>query len=248
MEKILLTPKETIDYTESVGIKKTENTTKHTILAAILAGFYIALGGLGYSKVLNIMTGDPLGVIIGSITFSVGLMLVLIGGAELFTGNILLLVAHNRRKITTSRMLRNWIIVWIFNLIGACIMAALAYYALEDPELMEKIANISLAKTNHSFMHSLASGVLCNIVVCLAVLMSYTAKDGVSKIIISSFLIYVFVLLGFQHSVANMFYHAIGVISGEVLLGAVISNLIPVTIGNIIGGSAVALIYSAIYK
>ena len=243
-------PAEIARRVEAAGVAKAHLPVAQTLTLAILAGVFIALGGAAYTAV---MTGvDPTGParFLGGVVFSLGLILVIVGGAELFTGNALMTMAAVDRKITLSALLRNWGIVYLGNLIGAVALAvAMMGTGLLDGPIGATASGIAEAKAALSPLEALTRGILCNALVCLAVWLTFAARTAAGKILAILWPISAFVLLGFEHSVANMYLLPQGMIAGaQVGVGAVIANLFWVTLGNIIGGAGgVALAYRFAY-
>jgi formate/nitrite transporter len=240
---------------EEVGVRKATMALLPLILLGFLAGAFIAFGAMLYTLVLT----DPqlgLGVTrwLGGIAFSLGLVLVVVAGAELFTGNNLIVMAWVDRRISLAQLLRNWSIVYLGNLAGSLAAAltiwAAGTYSIGEGAVAAKAAAIAEAKTTLPFHVALIRGVLANVLVCLAVWLSYAAHTVSGKILAIIFPIAAFVALGFEHSVANMYLIPAGWLHGAAGagLGPFLGNLIPVTIGNIIGGGVfVAGAYWAVY-
>ena len=243
-------PAEIARRVEEAGVAKAHLPAAQTMTLAILAGVFIALGGAAYTAV---MTGvDPTGParFLGGVVFSLGLILVIVGGAELFTGNALMTMAAVDRKITLTALLRNWGIVYLGNLIGAVVLAvAMLGTGLLDGPIGATASSITVGKAALSPLEALTRGILCNALVCLAVWLTFAARTGAGKILAILWPISAFVLLGFEHSIANMYLLPQGIIAGaQVEIGAVIANLFWVTLGNIIGGAGgVALAYRFAY-
>ncbi len=240
---------------ESGGIAKAKMPLLKTVTLAVLAGAFISFGAMFYTLVI---TGSGMGFgptrLLGGLAFSLGLVLVLIGGAELFTGNNLIVMAWAERKITSAELLRNWVLVYAGNFVGALGTVALFYLAggldLNGGALGETAAGIARAKIALDPVPAFFRGVLCNVLVCLAVWLCFAAHTVTGKILAIVFPITAFVALGFEHSVANMYLIPLGMIAaGEGLnLAALFANLVPVTLGNIVGGSGlVALTYWLVY-
>lgn len=227
------------------GIKKANLSIGKMIVLGMLAGAYIGFG----ADVFLLATsagGDAfqamVAKLIGAALFPVGLMMVILCGAELFTGNNLLTLALMDKKITAGKMLRNWCVVYVGNLIGSVLMALLlAKSGLFADAAGERAMAVASAKTSMPFMAALLRGIGCNILVVLACWMQAGAKDLIGKIFAIWFPIMMFVFAGFEHSVANMTYIPLGIFLGaDVSWGAFfVANLIPVTIGNLIGGAVV---------
>lgn len=229
---------------------------------AVLAGAFIALGALFFTVTVTAGTiGQPaafgLTRLAGGITFSLGLILVVVGGAELFTGNNLIAMAWASGRITTGQVIRNWGWVYLGNLIGAVGTAFLVWLAgvqtLGDGAVGETMVRIARAKISLDPVSAVARGILCNVLVCLAVWLCMGARSVTDKILAIVFPITAFVACGFEHSVANMYFLPIGVAlaacsSAPLSVAGAISNIALVTIGNVIGGTLlVALVYWTVY-
>jgi len=206
---------------------------------------------------------------LGGIAFSLGLILVVIAGAELFTGNNLIVMAWAENKISTHQLMRNWLLVYIGNFVGAMATALIVYWSgilsLGDGALGETAKAIAHGKVQLPFMEAFLRGVLCNTLVCLAVWLCFAAHTVTGKILAIIFPVSAFVALGFEHSVANMYLIPIGYLASVgdssatglmsyftatngITLSGFIGNLVPVTLGNIVGGSVfVALVYWIVY-
>ena len=227
------------------GVKKAGLPAGKMIVLGMLAGIYIGFG----ADVFVLATaagGDAFQAmaakLIGAALFPVGLMMVILCGAELFTGNNLLTLALMDKKITAGQMLKNWVIVYLGNLVGSVLLAfVLAKSGLFADAAGARAMAIAAAKTSIPFMPALLRGVLCNILVVLACWFQAGAKDLIGKIFAIWFPIMMFVFAGFEHSVANMTYIPLGIFLGaDVTWGAFfLNNLLPVTIGNLIGGACV---------
>jgi formate/nitrite transporter len=228
-----------------IGVKKTKNKTIQTLLLAIFAGLFIGFGYHGYLMITQTFSKIDIGVskFLGGSIFPIGLVLILIAGGELFTGNTLISMAYLRKKIDISKLLKNWTIVYFGNFIGCVILALLLFYSgfYHSEILINNVLNMVNYKVHLSFIEALLRGILCNIIVVLSICMAQKAKDLTSKILIIWFPIMVFVLSGFEHCIANMFIFTLGKLLGSSVTMAqmTLSNMIPVTIGNIIGGGIV---------
>lgn len=243
MEKRFLAPKEIANTMINVGVGKSNLKTSAMIYLGILAGMYIGFGGLANTIISQTLGNiDPgLAKFAGAAVFPVGLMLVVIAGAELFTGNNLMTLALVNKKITMSKMLRNWGVVWVANLIGSILLVLIVFYGdILAGDAATKAIAIAETKASLGVGTMIFRATLCNIMVVLAVWMAASAQDIISKIFACWFPIMLFVLCGFEHSVANMFFIPMGMILGaKVTFAALIKNLVFVTIGNIIGGSII---------
>lgn len=243
MEKRFLAPKEVANAIVNVGVMRANLKTAPMICLGILAGLFIGFGGLG-----NIIISQTLGNIdvglakfAGAAVFPVGLMLVVIAGAELFTGNNLMTLSFMEKKITLSQMFRNWGIVWIANLVGSLLLVLIVFYGgvLSGDAATKSIA-IAEAKASIDITTLIFRAILCNTLVVLAVWMATSAQDIISKIFACWFPIMLFVLCGFEHSVANMYFIPMGMILGaKVTMAQLIKNLVFVSIGNMIGGAII---------
>lgn len=267
-----LTPAEIANKAEEIAVDKACLSIGKMTLLGFLAGAYIAFGAVFSSISVTGMSGVwPYGVtrIFAGLTFSLGLILVVIAGAELFTGNNLMLLAVLRKKITLKALLRNWIVVYLANFLGSITVALMVIgsklYLADNGELGKTMLSIANSKSGESFWPAFILGILCNILVCLAVWMSYSARTTGGKILAIIFPITAFIAAGFEHSVANMYILSLGLLLQKIdpsfvtglgtvfthltLSNALINNLLPVTLGNIIGGAGfVAGIYAAIYN
>lgn len=235
---------------ESAGVAKARLPFGQMLTLAVLAGAFIGFGGAAY---LMVMTGvEPTGPakLLGGVVFSLGLILCIVGGAELFTGNALMVMAAVDGKIRPTELLRNWGVVYVGNAIGALGLAA-AFWASGMLALPfgETAVKVALAKTALTPLALLAKGALCNALVCLAVWLTFSARDTTGKIFAVLWPISAFVLLGLEHSIANMFLIPLGILAGaDVSLTAGLTNLFWVTLGNLAGGAGgVALAYRYAY-
>lgn len=229
----------------SVGEAKTGMPAWKQFLSGIFAGAFIALGGLG-SQVAALAAPEA-GKLAGACVFPVGLTLVVIVGTELFTGNCLLSIPWLAGKVRLSAVLRNWLFVYLGNLVGGLFIAATAnlghVYGMMDGALLTAVMNTAKTKAALSWGDSFLRGILCNILVCLAVWLAMSATEAPGKIIGLFLPVMLFVLCGFEHSVANMYFIPAGMIAGALNgteapgFAALLNNLIPVTLGNIVGGS-----------
>ena len=270
MSNNYLTPSEIVDYTEETGIKKTGMPVLRTLLLAFLAGVFIALASVGSNIISHDIENIGVAKYLAGLIFPTGLILVVIAGAELFTGNNLISIAALSGKVKWSKYFWNLIMVWLGNLVGSVFIALLIYLSGQlnytDGLLGAYTIKVAALKTSLSFTEAFASGILCNLLVCLAVWMSYSTKDIAGKALVIFFPIWLFIASGYEHSVANMYYLTAGLLAknnpdlvlktGELMsfsaenlnnltiLNAFMDNLVPVTIGNLVGG---ALFIGALY-
>jgi formate/nitrite transporter len=240
---------------ESVGVRKVGLSILQTLTLGVLAGAFIAFGAMVFTVTI---TGSELGFgptrLLGGLAFSLGLVLVIIGGAELFTGNSLIVLAFMDQRITAWDVLRNWSIVYAGNLIGALGAAVLVQLSgtldLADGAVAQTARSIADAKVSLGVIPAFTGGVLCNILVCLAVWMCFAAHTVSGKVAVIIFPITAFVALGFEHSVANMYLIPVAAMQPDSSIGVTdfLGNLIPVTLGNIVGGGVlVAVTYWLVY-
>lgn len=248
-------PAKIAELVESIGVSKAVLPTVPTITLGLLAGAFIAFGAMFFTLV---MTNHGMGIgparLLGGVAFSLGLILVVVGGAELFTGNNLIVMAWADNKVTTIQLLRNWGLVYFANLIGSTGAAILMFFSgalsIGDGAVENTALNIALNKVDIEPLQAFVRGIMCNALVCLAVWLCFAARDVASKILAIIFPISAFVALGFEHCVANMYFIPLGMLisGGEIGVTEFLTNLIPVTIGNIIGGSLfVAFVYWVVY-
>jgi formate transporter len=239
---------------EAVGVRKAGLPASQTLLLGVLAGAFIAFGASLY---IVVITDSTLGYgptrLVGGLAFSLGLILVIVGGSELFTGNSLIVMGWADRKISTAALLRNWGLVYVANLAGAVATAFfVAWSGVLDgnPAVTSTAIRVAEAKAALGLSTAFLRGILCNALVCLAVWLCFAAHSVTDKILAIPLPIAAFVALGFEHSVANMFFLPLGWMLGSarIDLASIIGNLIPVTLGNIVGGGLlVAGVYWAVY-
>ena len=255
-----LTPAQTEAKTEGIGVTKANMAVAKCFVSAILAGAFIGFGGMFFCLVL----GDgslPFAVqrLGGGLVFCLGLILVLCCGAELFTGNILLLCAKASGKISWGQTVKNWALVWLGNLVGALLVVFLVYFAqmaaMNGGAVGETMVSVAAGKVSPAWGTLFFKGILCNILVCLAVWIGFAGRTIADKVLGVLFPITAFVACGFEHCVANMFFLPMGLLmntlgvgeAGLITLGGVLFNLSAATLGNIVGGALVALAYWFIY-
>ena len=256
-------PKEIAARVEAIGVNKTRLPLLSMLMLGILAGAFIGLGALYFVLIRS----DPaLGFaarqVMGGVAFSLGLFLVVVAGAELFTGNNLLAMAWADDKISTRDLLRNWVIVCCGNFIGAAGLALLVFLShhadLNNGAIAQEYLRIASVKVSMPFWIAFFRGVLCNVLVCMAVWMALAGRSVVDKAVAIVFPISAFVAAGFEHSIANMYFIPLAMLlqdagGSETAVGAIswagfFRNMVPVMLGNIIGGSVlVGLVYYIIY-
>lgn len=261
-DKQFLPPAEIAEYVVTLAQTKAASSAARLLALSFLAGAFVAFAANGSTMAAYNLLFNPqtygLGRILSGFIFGGALMMVVVAGAELFTGNNLMIIGLLERKITLFRMLRNWAFVYLGNLLGAFFIALLVVYS----GLLNTGANdvggmtirIAASKTELGFLQAIILGILCNMLVCTAVWMSYGAKDIAGKILTCFFIIMLFVASGYEHSIANMFYIPAGILAAanngwleaaKISAGSfenltwanyILKNLLPVTLGNVIGG------------
>ncbi len=258
-------PKEIAERIETVGVAKARLPLLSMVMLGILAGAFIGLGSLYYVIVVSDPTlGFAAARVAGGVCFSLGLLLVVVAGAELFTGNNLLVMAWADGKLSTWEVLRNWIVVCAGNFVGAVGLAALVFLSghteMNGGAIGKTYLDIALAKCTLPFSTAFYRGVMCNVLVCMAVWMAFAGRSVTDKFIAIVFPISAFVAAGFEHSIANMYFIPLAMMikaSSAALpaaydaigIAGLVRNFVPVIAGNIIGGSVlVALVYHLIYR
>jgi formate transporter len=258
-------PREIADRVENVGVAKARLPLLSMTMLGILAGAFIGLGALFYVLVVSDASlSFATSRVIGGMVFSLGLLLVVVAGAELFTGNNLLAMAWAEKRVSTWEVTRNWLVVCAANLAGATGLAALVFWSghpeMNHGAVAQTYLAIAAAKVSLPFWTAFFRGVMCNILVCMAVWMSFAGRSVTDKMIAIIFPISAFVAAGFEHSIANMYLIPLAMMlktSSAVLppgaeaitLWGMLRNLVPVIMGNLVGGSVlVALVYHVIYR
>ena len=253
-----------VDYVETVGVHKARLPVQSAMVLGILAGMFIGLGCLVYTMVTS-DTSIPFASrqLLGGLTFCLGLVLVVVAGAELLTGNILMVVAWANGKLRVGDLLRNWGLVALGNLIGSVLLAVIVLYSgvlgLNKGLVATHALEVAGHKDGLNFVTAFFSGVMCNLLVCLAVWLSYAGRTVADKILAVIFPIMTFVALGFEHSVADMYFIPLGLMlkasgvvatgAASVTFGSTVSHLIVVILGNIVGGGLlVGLLYHWAYR
>ena len=256
---------------ETIGIRKAKASFLTLFFLSVLAGAFVAIGGIFATTVSAGAAGIvPYGIVrlLMGLVFCVGLILVVVGGAELFTGNNLIAMAWASGKVSTIALLRNWMIVYFGNFVGSVGTAALVFlsgqYAFGTGAVGRTMLSMAVTKIHFGFLQAIALGILCNALVCMAVWLTYSARTVTDKIMAIIFPVSAFVAAGFEHSVANMYFIPVALfvkdfdpgfavkaaVDAKITLEGLtwgtflLNNLLPVTIGNIIGG---ALMVGAVY-
>ena len=270
-----LMPSEMAAKAAGIGVKKAQMNVLSMFVLAFLAGKFIAFGAVLSTTAIAGAAGVlPYGVtrVLAGLVFSLGLILVVIGGAELFTGNNMIVMAWANRTVSTRLMLKNWLIVYAGNLLGSLnavlILFACGQYQFGGGAVGAAALATANGKMGYDFVQAMALGMMCNALVCMAVWMTYSARSVVGKVLAIVPPVTAFVACGFEHSIANMYFIPMGLyirssapqsfwtaigktpadFSALTWNGFLIDNLLPVTIGNIVGGAlSVAAIYWFVY-
>ncbi len=269
-----LLPPAMAEKAENAGVAKATLGTWRMLALSVLAGAFIALGAVFATTATAGGSNLPFGLarLVSGLVFSLGLILVIVAGAELFTGNNLIIMAWASRKVSTRKLLRNWAIVYAGNFMGAILTVLMMFlsgqYEFGGGAIGLNALNIARAKVELGFFQAIVLGVFCNALVCLAVWLCMSARSTTDKILAIIFPITAFVASGFEHSVANMYFIPLGLLikdgasptfwagigrtavdyAGLTWRGFFLDNLLPVTIGNVVGGAVmVGLVYWFIY-
>jgi formate transporter len=247
-------PKEIAARVDDVGVAKARLPLLTLALLGVLAGAFIGLGAMMFTLVASDAgLGFAASRLLGGLVFSLGLVLITVAGAELFTGNNLLAMAWASGRVSTLDVLRNWAVGCTTNLVGATGLALLVWLAgrdaLNQGAVGQAVVRIASAKAQMPLAEAFFSGVLCNVLVCMAVWMALAGRSVTDKVLAIVFPITAFVAAGFEHSIANMYFFALAVLLGAPLgVADVLHNLLPVIAGNIVGGSVlVAGVYWVVY-
>jgi len=262
-------PAEMAKRAEASAIRKANRDFVSAFFLAVQAGSFIAFAAAFFTMTIHDSAlGVGLTKLIGGVTFSLGLILVIIAGADLFTGDTLMVMGCYSGKFKVRRMLRGWLFVFLGNLVGSLAIVSLVHFSGHwlgnSGAIGAKALAIANGKVNLSFVQAFTSGMLCNILVCLAIWLCYSSRSVTDKIMAIIFPITAFVAMGFEHSVANMYFIPAGLIlkhnpkivallngadlSNLTVNGFLLNNLLPVTIGNMVGGAVfVGTIYWILY-
>jgi formate/nitrite transporter len=258
-------PREIAERVENVGVAKARLPFLPLAFLGVLAGAFIGLGAMYFTLVTSDTTlGFAAAGVLGGVTFSLGLVLVIVAGAELFTGNNLIAMAWAEGKVSTLEVLRNWVIVCAANFIGAAGLAVIVFLSghlgMNGDAVALQAVKIAAAKAALPAVEAFYSGVMCNILVCMAVWMAFAGRSVIDKTVAILFPVSAFVAAGFEHSIANMYFFPIAMLQqayspvaapGVELIDAahMLRNLAFVIAGNIVGGSVlVALVYHIVYR
>ncbi len=235
-----------------IGIHKVKLSAFKMFILGIFAGMFIGFAGIASTTAAATITNPSVAKLVGAMVFPSGMAMVLVAGSELFTGNNLIIIALLERKIKLLELLKNWLFVFLGNFIGAAFVAALVVYShtpdLFDGALARKVVAAACSRVNQTFGEAFIRGILCNILVCIAVWAAFAAKKVSGKLLMSFWPVMLFVLCGFEHSIADMYFGVAGLlVAGEYDIAAqglswgsfLLGNLLPVTLGNILGGAGI---------
>ena len=239
------------NYVE-IGIHKVRLSAFKMVILGIFAGMFIGFAGIASTTASATITNPSVAKLVGACVFPAGMAMVLVAGSELFTGNNLIIIALMERKIKVHEMLKNWVCVYIGNFIGAAFVAMLVVFGhtpdLFGGELAEKVVAAAMSRVTQTFPEAFIRGILCNILVCIAVWAAFAAKKVSGKLLMSFWPVMIFVLCGFEHCIADMYFGVAGIFAateyGIEAVGLnwasfILRNLVPVTLGNIMGGAGI---------
>lgn len=248
------------NYVE-IGIHKVRLSAFKMLVLGFFAGMFIGFAGIASTVGSATVENPSLARLTSACLFPAGMAMVLVAGSELFTGNNLIIIALLEKKIKLREMLKNWFFVFVGNFLGAAFVAVMVVYGhtpdLLGGKLADSMVNAALHRVNLSFGDSFIRGVLCNILVCIAVWAAFAAKKVSGKLLMSFWPVMLFVLCGFEHSIADIYFCLAGIFTaGEYGIAAeglnmssfLLKNLLPVTLGNLVGGAGVVGVgYWAMY-
>ena len=241
---------------EAVGLGKATNSLSRVLVLALMAGMQIGMGAL----FMTVVKSDA------ALSFGLGLICVIVAGSELFTGNSLMVIGAMSKKFSWGSLAKNWVIVWLGNLVGSLVLVAIIYacgtWSMNGGAVGDTMVAVATSKINLSWGTIFFRGIMCNILVCLAVWMGFAGKSVIDKIFTSVFPVMAFVACGFEHCVANMFFLPMGLVAynngfgasvaaaADVLnLSGIVYNISAATLGNIVGGAVfVGLVYWFVYR
>lgn len=238
------------NYVE-IGIHKTKMSAFKMLILGIFAGIFIGFAGIASTTAAATIENPSVARLVSACVFPAGMAMVIVAGSELFTGNNLIIIAVLEKKVSILAMLKNWVVVFAGNFIGAAFVAAMVVYAhvpdLFEKQLADRMIATALFRVNQSFSEAFIRGILCNFLVCIAVWAAFAAKKVSGKLLMSFWPVMLFVLCGFEHSIADIYFgisgiltaHEYGVAAGLDFGSFLFQNLLPVTLGNIVGGAGI---------
>lgn len=235
-----------------IGIHKVKLSIWKMLILGVFAGIFIGFAGIASTTISATVENGSVARLLSAAVFPAGMAMVLVAGSELFTGNNLIIISVLEKKIRLRSMLKNWIFVFLGNFLGAAFVAVMVVYGhtpdLYGGRLAEKIVASGLSRVEQSFPEAFIRGILCNILVCIAVWAAFAAKKVSGKLLMSFWPVMLFVLCGFEHSIADIYFCIAGILtSAEYGISAgnlnvasfLLKNLLPVTLGNILGGAGI---------
>lgn len=235
-----------------IGIHKVKLSIWKMLILGAFAGMFIGFAGIASTTISATVENASVARLLSACVFPAGMAMVLVAGSELFTGNNLIIISVLEKKVRLRSMLKNWLFVFLGNFLGAALVAVLVVYGhtpnLYGGRLAEKMIASALTRVEQSFPEAFIRGVLCNILVCIAVWAAFAAKKVSGKLLMSFWPVMLFVLCGFEHSIADIYFCIAGIltsaeygISAETLNAGsfLLKNLLPVTLGNIVGGAGI---------
>lgn len=238
------------NYVE-IGIHKTKMSAFKMLILGIFAGIFIGFAGIASTTAAATIENPSVARLVSACVFPAGMAMVIVAGSELFTGNNLIIIAVLEKKVSILAMLKNWVVVFAGNFIGAAFVAAMVVYAhvpdLFEKQLADRMIATALFRVNQSFSEAFIRGILCNFLVCIAVWAAFAAKKVSGKLLMSFWPVMLFVLCGFEHSIADIYFgisgiltaHEYGVAAGLDFGSFLFQNLLPVALGNIVGGAGI---------
>lgn len=238
------------NYVE-IGIHKTKMSAFKMLILGIFAGIFIGFAGIASTTAAATIENPSVARLVSACVFPAGMAMVIVAGSELFTGNNLIIIAVLEKKVSILAMLKNWVVVFAGNFIGAAFVAAMVVYAhvpdLFEKQLADRMIATALFRVNQSFSEAFIRGILCNFLVCIAVWAAFAAKKVSGKLLMSFWPVMLFVLCGFEHSIADIYFgisgiltaHEYGIAAGLDFGSFLFQNLLPVTLGNIVGGAGI---------
>lgn len=235
-----------------IGIHKVKLSAWKMLILGFFAGMFIGFAGIASTAASATIASASVARLVSACVFPAGMAMVLVAGSELFTGNNLIIISVLQKKTTVAGMLKNWFFVFLGNFIGAGFVAVMVIYShvpdLYNGLLAQKVVAAAMSRINQSFSEAFMRGVLCNILVCIAVWAAFAAKRVSGKLLMSFWPVMLFVLCGFEHSIADIYFGIAGIAAaGEYGIAAaglnfgsfLLKNLLPVTLGNIVGGAGI---------
>lgn len=245
-------PLEIARYYVEIGIAKVKLSAIKMLILGVFAGMFIGFAGIASTTSSATIENASIARLVSACVFPAGMAMVLIAGSELFTGNNLIMIAFLEKKVRLMDMLKNWFFVYIGNFIGASFVAVLVVYGhtpgLYDGKLAEKMVAAAQTRVVQTFPEAFIRGILCNILVCIAVWAAFAAKKVSGKLLMSFWPVMLFVLCGFEHSIADMYFGVAGLLTAQeygiaakgLTWGSFLfKNLLPVTLGNLVGGAGI---------